>query len=78
MPSEGLENPYDMFNIDSLLAPPVVHHLHTSSSMESLGSEGMLQSATPEMNSSFEDAEMTWDLRHPYHQQSGMAQELQK
>ena len=78
MPSEVLENTYDISNMDSPFPPPPVCHLCPSSSMESIGSEGMQLSVTPETNSSFEaDAEMTWDPRYPYHQ-SGMAQMAQK
>ena len=56
MPPEVPENAYDMLNMDSPFPPPPVCHLHPSSSMESIGGEGMQLSATPETNSSFEDA----------------------
>ncbi len=62
MPSEAPDNLHDMSHMDSSPAPPVIRGLRPSSSMESLGGEGMLHStstatsttATPEGNSSLE------------------------
>jgi hypothetical protein len=55
MPSEVPENAYDMSNMESPFPSPPVRRLCLSSSMESISSEGMQLSATPETNSSFED-----------------------
>src|SRR5260370_29346067 len=57
MPSEGLDNLYDVPH-NPLSTPPVAHWLHPSLSMESLGGEGMPLSTTLEMASSFEDMDM--------------------